>query len=100
MNAFHQQFVELTSLVSSRLQDPAALAAVVVAAAGAMGMSAHGPPVVQHGPNGIAIGLLCRDGHIVLHTVAEEGLCLVDIVGRAPADLAKGVDVIARRLTQ
>jgi S-adenosylmethionine/arginine decarboxylase-like enzyme len=98
MSAFNHELVELTSLVSTRLGDPDALSAVVVAAAGAIGMSAQGPPVVQRDPGGIAVGLLCRDGHIVLHTVPGDGLCVVDIVARAPADVTKGIDVITRRL--
>jgi S-adenosylmethionine/arginine decarboxylase-like enzyme len=98
MSVFNHQLVELNSLVSTRLADPDALSAVVVAAAGAIGMSAHGPPVVQRSHEGIAIGLLCRDGHIVLHTVLADGLCLVDIVAKAPADVTKGIDVIRRRL--
>lgn len=95
---FNHQVVELVSLSSTRLADPSALSAVVVAAAGAVGMSAHGPPVVQAGPAGIAVGMLCRDGHIVLHTAPDEGLCFLDVAARAPADVGKGVEVIARRL--
>jgi S-adenosylmethionine/arginine decarboxylase-like enzyme len=98
MSAFNPHLVELSAHGSPRFGDPDALSAVVVAAAGAVGMSAHGPPVVHNGPRGIAVGLLCRDGHIMLHTRPDEGLCLVDIVARLPADVTKGVDVIARRL--
>jgi len=100
MSIFNHHIVELHSLASTRLGDPAALSAVVVAAAGAIGMSAHGPPVAHRGPGGVAVGLLCRDGHIVLHTAPEDGLCLVDIVARAPAAVGKGIDVITRRLAQ
>jgi hypothetical protein len=42
--------------------------------------------------------MLCREGHIVLHTAPGEGICLVDIVARAPADVRRGIEVIARRL--
>jgi S-adenosylmethionine/arginine decarboxylase-like enzyme len=100
MSAFNHHVVELSSLASSRLDDPAFLSALVVAAAGAIGMSAHGPPLAQRGPAGIAVGLLCRNGHIVLHTVPDDGFCLVDIVARAPADVGKGINVIVRRLAQ
>jgi hypothetical protein len=44
------------------------------------------------------VGLLCRDGHVVLHTMPDAGHCLVDIVARAPLVASKGADVIARRL--
>jgi hypothetical protein len=42
--------------------------------------------------------MLCREGHIVVHTSASEGLCFVDIAARAPADVGKGMEVIVRRL--
>jgi S-adenosylmethionine/arginine decarboxylase-like enzyme len=96
--AFDHQLLELTSVPGARLADSDGLSAVVVAAAGAVGMPALGPPVVRDGPGGVVIAMLCREGHIVLHTAPAEGLCLVDIVARAPADARKGLEVIARRL--
>ena len=96
--SFNHHLLELTSVPGARLADAHGLSAVVVAAAGAVGMPTLGPPVVRDGPGGIVIGMLCREGHIVLHTAPAEGLCVVDIVARAPADVRKGVDVIARRL--
>ena len=98
MTAFSHQLAELSGLTGARLADESALSAVVIAAAGALGLPAHGPPVVRSGPRGVALGLLCHGGHIVLHTVPDEGLCLVDIVATLPVDPAKGVAVIARRL--
>jgi S-adenosylmethionine/arginine decarboxylase-like enzyme len=96
--SFNHHLLELTSVPGARLADAQGLSAMVVAAAGAVGMPPLGPPVVRDGPGGIVIGMLCREGHIVLHTAPAEGLCVVDIVARAPADVRKGVDVIARRL--
>lgn len=95
---FNHHVLELTDLVSSRLADVDGLSAMVVAAAGAVGMGALGPPVVRQAPRGIVVGMLCRDGHIVVHTAPDEGLCFVDVAARAPADAARGVEVIARRL--
>jgi S-adenosylmethionine/arginine decarboxylase-like enzyme len=95
---FNHQVLEMTDLVSARLADADGLAAMVVAASGAVGMFALGPPVVREGPRGIAVGMLCRDGHIVLHTTPSEGICFVDIVARAPANVGRGIEVIARRL--
>ena len=96
--AYNHRLLELTSLPGARLADAHGLSAMVVAAAGAVGMPTLGPPVVHDGPGGIVIALLCREGHIVLHTAPSEGLCVVDLVARAPADVGKGVEVIARRL--
>src|SRR5918993_1218776 len=99
MPVFNHHVLELTDVTSPRLADGDGLAAMVVAASGAVGMFALGPPQVRVGPRGIAVGMLCRDGHIVLHAVPEEGLCVVDILARAPADVTRGLEVVARRLT-
>ena len=97
--AFNHLLVELDGIATHRLADADTLSAVVVAAAGAVGIPAHGPPVVHRSAQGIAVGLLGLDGHIVLHTSLPRAICLVDIVGRAPTDVAKAVEVIRRRLT-
>ena len=96
--AFNHRQVEITAIRGAHWADAAGLSAVVVAAAGAVGMPALGPPVVREAPDGTAIGMLCRGGHIILHAVPAEGLCFVDIVARAPADVNRGVEVITRRL--
>jgi S-adenosylmethionine/arginine decarboxylase-like enzyme len=98
--AFNHQLVELTSLSGTRLSDTDGLSAMVVAAAGAVGMPALGPPLVRESPGGVAIALLCRGGHIVMQTSPLEGLCYVDVVAREPADAAKGVEVITRGLAR
>jgi S-adenosylmethionine/arginine decarboxylase-like enzyme len=95
---FNHYLLELTSINADRLRDTDGLSALVVAAAGAVGMPGLGPPVARQGAGEIAVALLCLEGHIVLHCAPGEGVCLVDIVARAPADVAKGIDVISRRL--
>ncbi len=97
-SSFNHQTLELAALPGGLLADTAALSAIVVAAAGAVGMPAHGPPTVQHGSGTTVIAMLCREGHIVIHVSAPEGLCFVDVAARAPADVGKGIEVIARRL--
>ena len=97
-HAFDHAVVELHDIPAERLADGAALSALVVAAAGAVGMPPHAPPIVKHATGTLAVGLLCREGHIVLHTSPQEGLCLVDVVARSPARAAQGVEVITRRL--
>jgi S-adenosylmethionine/arginine decarboxylase-like enzyme len=96
---FDHALVELRDVPAERLADVAALSALVVAAAGAVGMPPHAPPMVKHATGSLAVGLLCREGHIVLHTSPAEGLCVVDVVARSPARAGQGVDVITRRLT-
>ncbi|HWB39992.1 MAG TPA: S-adenosylmethionine decarboxylase [Gemmatimonadales bacterium] len=98
MNAtFNQAILELTDLVSARLADVDGLSSVVVAAAGAVGLTTLGPPVVRQGPRGISVAMLCQNGHVVIHAIPEEGICLVDVVARDPADASRGSEVIARR---
>jgi S-adenosylmethionine/arginine decarboxylase-like enzyme len=95
---FNHYLLELTSVDPVRLSAPDSLSALVVAAAGAVGMPGLGPPVAREGAGEIAIALLCLEGHIVLHCVPAQGICLIDIVARAPADVGKGIEVISRRL--
>jgi S-adenosylmethionine/arginine decarboxylase-like enzyme len=96
--AFNHQTTELSALHGSALGDGTALSAIAVAAAGAIGMPALGPPVVRQGSGITVVALVCREGHIVIHASALEGLCFVDIAARAPADVGRGMDVIVRRL--
>lgn len=96
-STFTQALLELTDLVSARLADVDGLSSVVVAAAGAVGMTSLGPPMVREGPRGVSVGLLCQNGHVVIHAIPGEGVCLVDVVAREPADAARGAEVIARR---
>jgi S-adenosylmethionine/arginine decarboxylase-like enzyme len=93
---FTHRVVELTSLAGTRLADADGVSSMVVAAAGAVGMPALGPPIVRAGPAGVAVALLCRDGHIVVHTIPAEGRCFVAVVARDPADPGRGIDVITR----
>src|SRR5215210_2291985 len=81
--SFNHQLLELTSVDPVRLRDTSALSALVVSAAGAVGMPSLGPPVVREGAGAIAVALLCLDGHIVLHGAPSEGVCLVEIIARA-----------------
>jgi S-adenosylmethionine/arginine decarboxylase-like enzyme len=96
--SFNHQLLELTSVDPARLRDAPALSALLVSAAGAVGMPSLGPPVVREGAGAIAVALLCLEGHIVLHGAPAEGVCLVEIIARAPADVSKGIGVISRRL--
>jgi hypothetical protein len=90
--------IELDGIAPQRLLDPGQLAVAVVGAAGAMGMSAEGPPVTRSSPSEISVALLCREGHLILHAVATEGICLIDLAGRPGVQLERGLEVIARRL--
>jgi hypothetical protein len=86
MPVFNHHVLELTDVSSPRRSDGVGLASMVVAAAGAGGMFALGSAGAGW-PRGIAVGMLCRDGHIVL-TARRRRICFVDIVARAPADVS------------
>ena len=96
---FSHQIATLSGIPASRLADGAGLPALALAAAGAIGMSSHGPPVIRSGPRGTVVGLLCHGGHVVLHAIPEESVCIVDILALAPGAAERGVEVISRRLS-
>jgi S-adenosylmethionine/arginine decarboxylase-like enzyme len=98
--AFNSHMHELAGISGARLADGGGLSAIVVAAAGAVGMPPLGPPLVRESPAGVAVALLCREGHIVLHTIPNDGLCFVSVVARAPVDVRRGVEVISRGLAR
>jgi S-adenosylmethionine/arginine decarboxylase-like enzyme len=89
---------ELTGITAPTLADEQALAALAIAAAGALGLTPHGPPTTRTGPQGIAVGLLGHGGHVVLHARPSSGSCLVDVVTPNTTPPSRALDVVARRL--
>jgi len=98
MAAYSHALMELTGITSPTLADEQALAALVIAAAGAIGLTPHGPPTTKSSPQGVAVGLLGHGGHVVLHTHPAGGACLVDVVTPNTTPPGRAVEVIARRL--
>lgn len=98
MATFSHALTELTGITVPTLADEHALAALTIAAAGAIGLTAHGPPTTRSGPQGITIGLLGHGGHVVLHARPAAGACLVDVVTPNTISPVRAVEVIARRL--
>jgi S-adenosylmethionine/arginine decarboxylase-like enzyme len=96
--AFSHTIAELSGITLPILADEHDLAALVIAAAGSIGLTAHGPPTARTGPRGITIGLLADGGHVVLHAQPAAGICLVDVVTSGGIPPTRAVDVIARRL--
>lgn len=95
---FSHSVTQLTGITSAKLAEPDGLSAVAIAAAAAVGMSPYGPPVVRSGPKGTVTCLLCHGGHVITHVIAEQSLCIVDILALTPGHPERGVDVIAKRL--
>lgn len=98
MGHFVVRTIELEGVPAARLLDAGQLAVAVVSAAGAMGLSSEGAPITRSSPEEIAVALLCREGHVVLHAVPGDGACLIDLAARPGVSLDRGLEVIARRL--
>lgn len=97
--AFVHHYTELTALGGPKLADPVALTGLVIAAASAVGLQGHGPPIAKSGPRGIAVILIGHGGHLALHTIPEEGRAVLDLLAPAPAAPERAVEIIVRRLT-
>jgi S-adenosylmethionine/arginine decarboxylase-like enzyme len=97
--AFVHHHAELTALGSPRLADPESLAGLVIAAASAVGLQGHAPPVARTGPRGVAVVLVGHGGHFALHTIPDEGRAFVDLVAPAPAHPERAIEIILRRLS-
>lgn len=95
---FEHAMGDLSGVPGSRLTDEQALAAALLAAAGAAGLSPAAPPVAKSGPRGVAAVLLCHGGHVSLHALPEEGRCYADVAGMGRVQPQRGLDVLAKRL--
>ena len=96
--AISHSLTELTGITSPLLADESGLSALAIAAGGALGLTAHGPPQARAGAAGIAVGLLGHGGHVILHAVPAQGTVLVDIVTPGTTPATRAIEVIARRL--
>lgn len=84
---------------SSLLRDQASLSGLLIAAAGAAGLTAVEPPIVRSLPRGgLVIVLLLDLGHVTLHTLPDDGVIAVDLLVSAQKDARKAIDVVTRRL--
>lgn len=83
----------------SLLRDQAALSGLLIAAAGAAGLTTVEPPVMRLLPRGgLVIVLLLDLGHVALHTVPDEGVLAFDLLVSASKDARKAIEVVTRRL--
>ena len=90
---------DLSGIGSGALRDSALLSGLLIAAAGAAGLSAVGTPIVQVAPNGSVSAMLFVDQcHLSVHSFPPAGLVLVDVMARDEASAAKALDVFVRRL--
>jgi S-adenosylmethionine decarboxylase len=97
--AFTHVIADLTGVAAPALRDATALTGLLIAAAGAAGLSTIGAPVVRQLPDGGVAAVLFLDAcHITLRTLPESGTLLLDILAPASRDAQKALDVFTRRL--
>ncbi len=90
---------DLEGVGSGALRDAALLSGLLIAAAGAAGLSAVGAPLVRVSPvGGVSAVLLLDPCHVSIHSLPERGLALVDVFARDESGAAKALDVFVRRL--
>ena len=89
----------LSGVASAALRDAPLLSGLLIAAAGAAGLSAIGAPLVRVAPaGGVSAVLLLDPCHVSIHSFPDRGLALVDILGRDTSGAGKALDVFVRRL--
>ncbi|MEP6733587.1 MAG: S-adenosylmethionine decarboxylase [bacterium] len=90
---------DLAGIGSGALRDAALLSGLLIAAAGAAGLTAIDKPLVRTLPaGGVSAVLLLDPCHVSIHSLPERALALVDIFARDQAGAAKALDVFVRRL--
>jgi S-adenosylmethionine/arginine decarboxylase-like enzyme len=96
---------DFVGVPSAQLRDATLIGGLLVAAAGAAGLSALGAPVVRALPHDGVAGVHLLDGcRIAVQTFPREELLLLDVLAPAAREGAareaqRTVDVFARRLT-
>lgn len=97
--AFVQGCADLHGVAQSQLRDPALLSGLLIAAAGAAGLSAVGAPVVRQLPDdGVAAWLPLDGCHIALRSFPERDLLLLDVIAPTAEEIRKATEVFTRRL--
>lgn len=84
---------------ASLLRDQASLSGLLIAAAGAAGLTTVDTPIIRTLPRGGLVILLLLDlGHVALHTLPDDGVLALDLLVSATKDARKAIDVVTRRL--
>lgn len=91
---------DFRAVSSPLLRDGAALAGLLLSAAGAAGLSTIESPIVRSLPrDGLAVILLLDLGHVAVHTLPDRELVVLDLLVAAGRDPQKAVDVFARKFS-
>jgi S-adenosylmethionine decarboxylase len=93
-----QRVADFRGVSVPALRDGAALAGLMLSAAGAAGLSTTESPIVRTLPrDGIAVLLFLDAGHMAVHTFPDRELVVLDLLVGAGRDPQKAVDVFARK---
>jgi len=101
VTTFVHRTADFTGVAAALLRDQAVVSGLLVAAAGAAGLSAEGSPAVrERGAHGVsAVLLLSADGcHMAAHAFPKQGLLLLDILVPSERATDKAIDVFTRKL--
>lgn len=102
MITYTHHSADLRGIAAPLLRDAPLVAGLVVAGAGAAGLSAAAGPVVRtRGTEGVTAVLVLEadGGHVSAHTAPEAGLLLLDVLVPTTLDGSKAIDVFVRRLS-
>jgi S-adenosylmethionine decarboxylase len=98
-DSFTHVSANLSGVASGPLRDAPLLSGLLIAAAGAAGLTAVGAPLIRVAPTGgVSAVLLLDPCHVSIHSFPDRGLALVDVLARDAAGAGKALDVFVRRL--
>lgn len=85
---------------AEQLKDTTLLGGLLIAAAGAVGLTGASRPEVREAPGGGMSATTVADGaHIAIHSLPDQQLLLFDGLGPPSHDFRKAVEIFSRRLT-
>lgn len=85
---------------AEQLRDHALLGGLLIAAAGAVGMTGASRPAVRATPEGGMSAVTVADGaHLAIHSLPDQQLLLFDGLGPPSHDFRKALEVFTRRLS-
>ena len=90
---------DLLDIPEPLLRDLQMLRAALVAAAAAVGLGPLAMPTVHEGPHALALTLVSDGRHIIVQSLPEQGVLLLDVLAPAVQDSQRALDVFTRRLT-
>ena len=97
-SSFAQLYAEIDGVDGAILADASLLGGLLIAAAGASGLTQVGTPVVRARPGGgVSAVIFLEIGHIAAHTVPDRSLIAVHAIMPRQDEAKRAIDVFARR---